>query len=112
MRLSKRSAILASAIVTMALLSTVGVPRPAAAGLLGGLLSTVGGVVGGVVGAAVGILAPPVSGPGPYVLRFEPTSLVYSTPNGAQPAMRPSSVSGTMTLGVSNGQTDLQFSVK
>jgi hypothetical protein len=108
MRLSRRSATLASAIVVMALLSTVSMARPASAGLLGGLLSVVGGVVGGVVG----ILAPPVSGPGPYVLRFEPTSLVYSTPNGSQPVMRPGSVSGTMTLGVSNGQTDLQFSVK
>jgi len=108
MRLSKRSATLASAIVTMTLLLTFGVARPAAGGLLGGLLGTVVGVVGGVVG----ILAPPVSGPGPYVLRFEPTQNIYSAPNGSLPVMRPSSVSGTMTMGVSNGQTDLQFSVK
>src|SRR3989442_920813 len=31
---------------------------------------------------------------------------------GSQPVMRPSSVIGTMTISVSNGQTDLQFSVK
>src|SRR2546428_8380200 len=107
MRLNRRSATLASAIVTMALLSTAAVARPAAAGLLDGLLGTVTGVVGGVVGS----LAPPIS-PGQYTLRFEPTQMVYSTPNGSQPVMRPSSVSGTMTVSVSNGQTDLQFSVK
>src|SRR2546423_840859 len=95
-------------IVTMAVLLTVGVTGTAAAGLLGGLLGAVVGVVDGVVG----ILAPPVAGPGPYVLRFEPTPLVYATPNGSQPVMRPSSVSGTMTISVANGQTDLQFSVK
>src|SRR2546427_4669957 len=108
MRLNRRSATLTSAIVAMALLLTFGVARPAGAGLLGGLLGTVVGVVGGVVG----ILAPPVSGPGPYVLRFEPTYNIYSAPNGSQPVMRPRSVIGTMTIGVSNGQTDLQFSVK
>ena len=107
MRLTRRSATLASAIVVMALLSTVSMARPASAGLLGGLLSVVGSVVGGVVG----ILAPPIS-PGQYTLRFEPTQMVYSTPNGSQPVMRPSSVTGTMTLSVSNGQTDLQFSVR
>ena len=107
MRLNRRSATLASAIVTMALLSTAAVTRPAAAGLLDGLLGTVTGVVGGVVG----LLAPTIS-PGQYTLRFEPTQMVYSTPNGSQPVMRPSSVIGTMTISVSNGQTDLQFSVK
>ena len=107
MRLSRRSATLASAIVTMALLLTFGVAGTAAAGLLGGLLGTVVGVVGGVVEA----LAPPIN-PGQYTLRFEPTQMVYSTPNGSQPVMRPSSVSGTMTMSASNGQTDLQFSVK
>src|SRR3989475_7135718 len=107
MRLNRRSATLASAIVTMALLSTAGVAKPASAGLLDGLLGTVTGVVGAVVGS----LAPPIS-PGQYTLRFEPTQMVYSTPNGSQPVMRPSSVIGTMTLSVSNGQTDLQFSVK
>src|SRR2546427_5294564 len=107
MRLNRRSATLASAIVTMALLSTAAVARPAAAGLLDGLLGTVTAVVGGVVG----LLAPTIS-PGQYTLRFEPTQMVYSTPNGSQPVVRPSSVSGTMTMSVSNGQTDLQFSVK
>src|SRR2546426_7261091 len=107
MRLNRRSATLASAIVTMALLLTAALARPAAAQLLGGLLGTVTGVVGGVVG----LLAPSIS-PGAYTLRFEPTQMVYSTPNGSQPVMRPSSVIGTMTLSVSNGQTDLQFSVK
>src|SRR5438094_425743 len=107
MRLNRRSATLASAIVTMALLSTAGVARPASAGLLDGLLGTVTGVVGAVVGS----LAPPIS-PGQYTLRFEPTQMVYSTPNGSQPVMRPSSVIGTMTISVSNGRTDLQFSVR
>src|SRR6266850_2511648 len=107
MRLSRRSATLACAIVVIALLSTVGMARPAAAQLLGGLLGAVTGVVSGVVG----ILAPPIS-PGGYTLRFEPTQMVYSTPNGSQPVMRPSSVIGTMTLSVSNGPTDLQFSVR
>src|SRR5260370_41679433 len=91
----------------MALLSTVGMDGPAAAQLLGGLL----GVVTGVVGGVRGMLAPRI-GPGQYTLRFEPTQMVYSTPNGSQPVMRPSSVIGTMTISVSNGQTDLQFSVK
>jgi len=107
MKLSRHGATLA-AIVTMALLVTVGAASPAAGGLLGGLLNTVGGVVGGVVE----ILAPSVGGPGPYVLRFEPTQMVYGTPNGSQPVMRPGSVSGTMTLSVANGRTDLQFAVK
>ena len=107
MRLRGRLATLASAIVTMALLLTFGMAGPAAAQLLGGLLGTVTGVVGGVVG----LLAPTIK-PGQYTLRFEPTQMVYSTPNGSQPVMRPSSVSGTMTISVSNGQTDLQFSVK
>jgi len=95
------------AIVTMAFLLILTPVAPATAGLLGGLLDVVGGVVGGVTG----LLAPSIS-PGQYTLRFEPTQMVYSTPNQSQPVMRPSSVSGTMTLSVSNGQTDLQFSVK
>jgi hypothetical protein len=37
--------------------------------------------------------------------------MLYSTPNGSLPVMRPSSATGTMTLSVSNGHTDLQFSV-
>ena len=108
MRLTRRSATRAFAIATMTLFLIVAPVGPAAAGLLGGLLDVVGGVVGGVVG----ILAPPVSGPGPYTLRFEPTQMVYKTPNGSQPVMRPGSVTGTMTLGVANGQTDLEFTVK
>src|SRR2546428_9729516 len=107
MRLNRRSATLASAIVTMALLSTVAVARPAAAGLLDGLLGTVTGVVGGVVG----LLAPTIS-PGQYTLRFEPTQMVYSTPNGSQPVMRPSSGVRTLTVSGSNGQPDLQFPAK
>ena len=95
------------AIVTMAFLLILTPVAPATAGLLGGLLDVVGGVVGGVTG----LLAPSIS-PGQYTLRFEPTQMVYSTPNYSQPVMRPSSVSGTMTLSVSNGQTDVQFSVK
>src|SRR2546425_9734467 len=100
MRLNRRSATLASAIVTMALLLTAAVARPAAAGLLDGLLGTVTGVVGGVVG----LLAPTIS-PGQYTLRFEPTQMVYSTPNGSQPVMRPSSVIGTMTISRSEEHT-------
>jgi hypothetical protein len=108
MSVRKYSSIPVRAIVMAALLLTIATTAPAAAGLLGGLLGTVGSVVGGVVG----VLAPPVSGPGPWVLRFEPTPLVYTTPNGSLPVMRPSSVSGTMTISVANGQTDVQFSVK
>src|SRR5438105_15175671 len=107
MPLTRHSATRALAIIAMALFLTVTPVGPAAAGLLGGLLDVVGGVVGGVVG----ILAPPLN-PGQYTLRFEPTQMVYSTPNGSQPVMRPSSVSGTMTVSTSNGQTDLQFSVR
>src|SRR6266404_3629269 len=82
--------------------------RVGAAGLLGGLL----GVVGGVVGAVVNVLAPPVVGPGPFVIHFEATPNLFSAPNGTQPAVRPYYASGTMTLGVSNGQTDVEFSVR
>src|SRR5438445_11019156 len=106
MRLSRRSATLASAISVMALLSTVGMARPAAAGLLGGLLSVVGSVVGGVVG----LLAPPIS-PGPYTLRFEPTQRGYSTPNGSLPVLPPSRLSGTMPPSVANRQTEPPFSL-
>jgi hypothetical protein len=79
-------------------------PVVAYAGLLGGLL----GVVGGVLGA----LAPAVTGPGPYVLHFEPTPNLYAMPNGTSPAIQPLKASGTMTLSVSGGKTDLQFSVR
>ena len=108
MRLTKRTATLAAAILTTTILSTAMLARPAAAGLLGGLLGTVTGVLDTVVS----VLAPPISGPGPYTLRFEATQMVYSTPNGSQPVMRPGSVSGVMTLSVADGQTDLQFTVK
>ena len=83
-------------------------PAAASAGLLGGLL----GVVGGVVGAVVNVLAPPVVGPGPFVIHFEATPNLFGAPNGTQPAVRPYYASGTMTLSVSNGQTDVQFSVR
>jgi hypothetical protein len=92
------------ATVTVALLVVLAVASPAAAGLLGGLL-------GAVVGVVDGLLAPAIA-PGQYVLKFESTQMIYSTPNGSQPVMRPGSVSGVMTLSVANGQTDLQFSVK
>ena len=108
MKLTKRSAMLASAVTVTTMLFMMVLVPPAAAGLLGSLLGTVTSVVGGVVS----VLAPPVTGPGPWVLRFEPTQMVYSTPNGSLPVMRPSSVSGVMTIGVANGQTDLQFTVK
>jgi len=56
-------------------------PAAASAGLLGGLL----GVVGGVVGAVVDVLAPPVVGPGPFVIHFEATPNLFGAPNGTQP---------------------------
>jgi hypothetical protein len=89
-------------------LMIVATPTVAQAGLLGGLL----GVVGGVVGGVVSILAPPVTGPGPFVLHFEATPNLWATPNGAPPAVQPFRASGTMTLSVSNGKTDLQFSLR
>jgi len=90
--------------VTVALLVMLALATPANAGLLDGLL-------GAVVGVVDGLLAPTLA-PGQYVLKFEPTAMVYGTPNGSQPVMRPGSVSGVMTLSVANGQTDVQFFVK
>jgi hypothetical protein len=107
-----RRSVLACSIAAMALVFTVGVARPASAGLLGGLLGTVGGVLGGVVGGVVGVLAPPVQGSGPFVLRFEATPNVYKTPHGSEPVARPSNASATMTMSVVNGETDVEFSVR
>src|SRR5256886_8146709 len=108
MRLTTFSLVRSRATVVVAMLLILALPAVAVAGLLGGLL----GVVGGVVGGGVGVLAPSVTGPGPFVLRFEPTPNLYAAPNGTQPAIRPNYASATMQIGVSNGRTDLQFSVR
>jgi len=108
MRVTKFSIVRARATMVVAVLLILALPAVAVAGLLGGLL----GVVGGVVGGVVEVLAPPVSGPGPFVLRFEPTPNLYAIPNGTQAAVRPNYASATMQIGVSNGRTDLQFSVR
>jgi len=71
MRVTKFSIVRSRATMVVAMLLILALPAVAVAGLLGGLL----GVVGSVVGGVVGVLAPPVSGPGPFVLRFEPTKL-------------------------------------
>ena len=108
MRLTTFSLVRSRATVVVAMLLILALPAVAVAGLLDGLL----GVVGGVVGGVVSVLAPPVSGPGPFVLHFEPTPNLYATPNGTQPAVRPNYASATMQIGVSSGHTDLQFSVR
>jgi hypothetical protein len=107
MRLRNALGPLTRATSMISLFVILALPGVAAAQLLGSLLGVVG-VVGGVAGA----LAPALVGPGPYVLHFEPTANLYGTPNGTQPAVRPNYASATMTLSVSNGQTDLQFSVR
>ena len=108
MRVTTFSLVRSRATAVVVMLLILALPAVAVAGLLGGLL----GVVGGVVGGVLGVLAPPVTGPGPFVLHFEPTPNVYGTPNGTQPAIRPNYASATMQIGVSNGHTDLQFSVR
>jgi hypothetical protein len=85
---------LARSVAMLVVLLALALPGIASAGLVGSLLGAVGAVVGGVAE----ILAPPVVGPGPFVLNFE--------------VLRPGTGSARMTISVSRGQTDLQFSVR
>jgi hypothetical protein len=110
MKLTPHAARFAPTIIAIALLATLMLPQAVGAGLIGSLVGVVGGVLGAVVETEP--QAPAVSGSGPFVLYFDITPNLARTPTGTNPAPKASSAVGKMVISLSNGKTDLQFSVR